>query len=148
MAPNRDRPPPQSSCASSALGNQTDEDKPNPNGKGNHGTPGSTQPSGATQTLTNQEEPGTVAPFEIFGLAGVFKAALVDLLSPPTFKSPLLLVPVAVNVGAPLVLHVLLRTSPSSSSKSLTFLAGCSLVVAFLIAFDRACKLLATLIEN
>ncbi|KNF06873.1 hypothetical protein PSTG_00190 [Puccinia striiformis f. sp. tritici PST-78] len=56
MAPNRDRPPPQSSCASSALGNQTDEDEPNPNGKGNHGTPNSTQPSGATQTLTNQEE--------------------------------------------------------------------------------------------
>ncbi|KNE98882.1 hypothetical protein PSTG_07903 [Puccinia striiformis f. sp. tritici PST-78] len=56
MASDRDRPPHRSSCASSALGNQSDEDDPKPNTEADPSTPNSTQPSGATQILTNQEE--------------------------------------------------------------------------------------------
>ncbi|KAI9603498.1 hypothetical protein KEM48_001455 [Puccinia striiformis f. sp. tritici PST-130] len=56
MASNRERPPHRSSCASSALGNQTDDDEPEPNTKANPSTPNSTQPSGATQALTDHEE--------------------------------------------------------------------------------------------
>ncbi|KAH9459221.1 hypothetical protein Pst134EA_019370 [Puccinia striiformis f. sp. tritici] len=56
MASDRERPPHQSSCASSALGNQTDDDEPEPNTEANPSTPNSTQPSGATQALTDHEE--------------------------------------------------------------------------------------------
>ncbi|KNF01537.1 hypothetical protein PSTG_05317 [Puccinia striiformis f. sp. tritici PST-78] len=56
MASDREQPPHRSSCASSALGNQTDDDEPEPNTKANPSTPNSTQPSGATQALTNHEE--------------------------------------------------------------------------------------------
>ncbi|KNE91212.1 hypothetical protein PSTG_15376 [Puccinia striiformis f. sp. tritici PST-78] len=56
MASDCERPPHQSSCASSALGNQTDDDEPEPNTKADPSTPNSTQPSGATQALTDHEE--------------------------------------------------------------------------------------------
>ncbi|KAI9602510.1 hypothetical protein H4Q26_001799 [Puccinia striiformis f. sp. tritici PST-130] len=56
MASDRERPPHRSSCASSALGNQTDDDEPKPNTKADPSTPNSTQPSGATQALTDHEE--------------------------------------------------------------------------------------------
>ncbi|KAH9447868.1 hypothetical protein Pst134EB_021861 [Puccinia striiformis f. sp. tritici] len=56
MASDCEQPPHRSSCASSALGNQTDDDEPEPNTEANPSTPNSTQPSGATQALTDHEE--------------------------------------------------------------------------------------------
>ncbi|KAI9631033.1 hypothetical protein KEM48_013289 [Puccinia striiformis f. sp. tritici PST-130] len=56
MASDRERPPHRSSCASSALGNQTDDDEPEPNTEADPRTSNSTQPSGATQALTDHKE--------------------------------------------------------------------------------------------
>ncbi|KAI9614206.1 hypothetical protein H4Q26_009347 [Puccinia striiformis f. sp. tritici PST-130] len=56
MASDCEWPPHRSSCASSALGNQTDDDEPEPNTEADPSTPNSTQPSGATQALTDHEE--------------------------------------------------------------------------------------------